>query len=405
MSRASGGWLLLLGALLAPVFLAAPGTVDLPIWLEWMGALRVHGLIAGYAAVAPEYPPLGFALLHATDQLAQATQASPFLVLKLTLLLMLYLTAGLVLAWTHQPRWAALVLFALLLDATAHGYLDIFGAPWLFAALWALGARRPLSAAALFSVSVLMKWQPLIALPFLLPCALGAGRSLSSLPQRLMALTLAALAPLLGCLAVFGLEPLTAFTRTLHHPQLSGNALNFNWLLTWMLHLLAPQHFGRLAQGRVFIIETHDAALLLAPRLLFALSYLAVLAYTWRLAAGQPGQRRWTLPLERALPIAALGYLSYFTFNPGVHENHLYVGMLLALACAWLAPAEWPMLAPWVVFENVNLVLFYGLDGTGLHFGRVAAGLDLSVLLAAFELALFGWSCWRLTHRRSAPAA
>ncbi len=394
--RRSGPCALLLVSCCAPVLLNAPGTVDTPIWLEWMDVLHAHGVVAGYPIPRPEYPPLSFVLLWSAERLGHALGLGHFESLKLSLLAALWLSSGIVWAWTRRAGWAALTQAALLLNAVGLGYLDVYGAPGLLACLWALHARRPLLAAASLALSVLCKWQPLVALPLLVPCALAAFPPGPTLGRRLGLLAAACLAPLGAALAVFGLEPLLAFERTLHHPQLSGNALNFNWLSTWMLHLWAPQRFGKLAQGRVFIIETRDFALLLGPRLLFAFAYTAAVWRAWR----DPRART----LAGALPLASVGYLAYFMFNPGVHENHIYVGALLALTSAWLAPRAWPRLGLWVVFANVNQVLFYGLTGTGLGVSRVAFGLDTSVPLAAFALGVFARHHWRYVWTRSVPA-
>ncbi len=373
--------LLLLITCCAPVLLQAPGTVDTPIWLEWMDVLHAHGLMAGYPLPRPEYPPLSFVLLWLVERCGHALGLDHFLALKLSLLGALWLSSAVVWAWTRHAGFAALTQAALLLNAVGLGYLDVYGAPTLLACLWALSAGRPLVAAVALSLSILAKWQPLLALPLLLPCALAAFGAGPSIARRLALLGAACLAPLGASMLLFGVEPLLAFERTLHHPQLSGNALNFNWLYTWALHVFAPQRFGRLAQGRVFIVETRDFALLLVPRLLFAVCYLAALRRAWS------DERARTL--AGALPVVVVGYAAYFLFNPGVHENHIYVGALLALASAWVAPREWPRLAAWVLLANVNQALFYGLTGTGLGVGRVLFGVDTSVPLALCALGLF----------------
>lgn len=392
-ARKRGEWVLLaLTSLAAPLFLRLPGTVDMSIWLDWLGFLRQHSLVDAYRLAAPDYPPLSFVLLWLVDRAGSALGLSAFAALKLSLLLALWLTSALVLVWTRRPALAALAQLALVLNAVAHGYLDVYGAPFLLMSLWALQSGRPRSFAAWLALSALTKWQPLIAAPFLLPCALSLFPERTPMLRRWLALALAGLTPLVVLLCVFDLEPVRAFGRTLQHPMLSANALNFDWLYTWMLHLVAPRRFGRLAAGRVFIIETRDFAILLLPRLLFLASYLVALARTWR----RPSART----LEGALPCATLGYLAYFMFNPGVHENHLYLVTVLALASAWLAPHAWPLLRVWIVFANLNLLLFYGLDGTGPHVSRVY-GVDLSVPLAALGLALFAWQYWYFLLRRS----
>jgi hypothetical protein len=43
----------------------------------------------------------------------------------------------------------------------------------------------------------------------------------------------------------------------------------------------------------------------------------------------------------------------------------------------------------WAALLNINMVVFYGLDGRGLPFSPVVGGLDMTLLLALLALLLF----------------
>jgi len=75
-------------------------------------------------------------------------------------------------------------------------------------------------------------------------------------------------------------------------------------------------------------------------------------------------------------------------FNIGVHENHLFLASLLAAALYWTDPTFFSTFATWALLANLNLFIFYGLDGQGLPFNRVI-GVDLPVVFSLVSLACF----------------
>jgi hypothetical protein len=79
--------------------------------------------------------------------------------------------------------------------------------------------------------------------------------------------------------------------------------------------------------------------------------------------------------------------LAQFTWNVGVHENHLFVPMIVAYV-GWTAEAV-PLFYVWTIASLAvfNMIAFYG-TGDGPGFSRVA-GIDGTVLLAASSMILF----------------
>src|SRR5262249_40600305 len=93
-----------------------------------------------------------------------------------------------------------------------------------------------------------------------------------------------------------------------------------------------------------------------------------------------------------------LGYLAYFTFNVGVHENHLFLPIILGLFLAAQNRSYLPLALATALIANLNLLVFYGIDGKGLPFDRVV-GIDLSVVLAVLEVVFFLWFAWTVSKR------
>ena len=94
------------------------------------------------------------------------------------------------------------------------------------------------------------------------------------------------------------------------------------------------------------------------------------------------------------------GYLAYFTFNAGVHENHLFIAMVLGLFLitmpdqlrrGWSRTRELWLGLGIVAFAHLNPLLFFGWRGGDRAPTLLGGpdGLDVSVLLATFSVVLF----------------
>src|SRR5438876_10605631 len=101
-----------------------------------------------------------------------------------------------------------------------------------------------------------------------------------------------------------------AMTR---HNFISAYALNFGWLHTWALHLWAPEKDGSLQNGEIDLIQTRDTLLMLPEKILFYVSYGAILiAFALQKKT-----------VKELIVYSMLGYLSYLLFNTGAAGNHL----------------------------------------------------------------------------------
>lgn len=394
--------LAVLTCLLALVFLASPGTPDVGLWLAWVGNLEQYGVRAGYAANQSDYPPLTSVILWLMMRLASWLNVEPFWALKGTLLGFLYATTVIWWAWTRNLVAASLLQLSLILNSVGLGYLDILMAPPLILGLWALAVERWLLFGLLFGVSAFIKWQPLVLAPLLAVYIwrkLSPGRfklarggktdqlkpkqargGWSHPPQLIQALAGPLLVTLL-VVVVFGGETLRALSAALAHPTLSGNALNLGWVITHGIRALSPASFGGLEEGLARYIQTDDWRLLSGPKVQFLLLYGLILLRCWR---AHPRFETW-------LTYALAGYLAYFTFNTGVHENHLFLAVILA-AALWAWGASGILFGVVALAANINLFVFYSIDGQGLWFSRVA-WVDVALPLAVLYVLIFGGYC------------
>src|SRR5262249_38730241 len=178
---------------------------------------------------------------------------------------------------------------------------------------------------------------------------------------------------------------LRAFQAALSHKNLSGNALNLNWIVTYFLHTLRPNQFGGLQNGLATYILTESWKITLIPRLLFFSTYLLTLFVFVRREKD----------FKNLVLFSIIGVLCYYTFNIGVHENHLFLVAVLAVILLWLDASYRGTAVVLILMSNINLFLFYGTDGILLRYERLFLGIDTSLPLAFFNvlyfLFLFGW--------------
>jgi hypothetical protein len=398
----SGIALLLFINLLAIGFLPSPGTGDVSIWGNWMREIWDRGLIQGYAQSDTDYPPLAFVLLAGVAKCAAAFGASPFAVLKCSLLLFLFVTVACFYWFTRNLILTVALEVALMLNSVALGYLDIYFAPFLIAAFFLFQRGQLTAGFVLFALSCSIKWQPLIVTPFiclyvLKPAQINASPQNPSLARRISPFAISTVAIVLPLFLIFGWKILDALKRAMtFHKFLSAYGLNLPWIETWALHLFNPEKYGSLQNGMIDIFLVRDPLIVWPNKILFYLSYAAILF----VFARQPKT------FARLVVYSILGYMAYFVFNLSVHENHLFLVCCLAWILVFIDAGQLIRAVNLTIAANANLFLFYGLFGQRIN--PVIAGVDITLLFAVANICLFagllvhtfrqdgiGWRLWR----------
>ncbi len=372
--------------------LRSPGTFDVDIWDFWVESCREHGLVEGYGwrETYINYPPLGVAMLYAVDKFSVAAGIPAYVVeepeitgFKISLLICLTATSIFFGLSTGSIVLAALIHLGLMLNSVALGYFDIYFAPTLVLAFWALRKERFFLATFFYALSCSIKWQPIMFAPFffLHVCDVTGLRGFAKLGAKRLAVTaiLPGLLVTVPLFAIFGVSILRALHLGAMHTMLSGYALNFNWIYTYFLHLWRPEVFGALEDGVCTIIRASHPREVLLPKCLFYGAYgLALVAHFRR-----------EKTFETFLVYGFVGYLSYFIFHTGVHENHLFPAVLFALLLYQANPVRHRLTALlFLVLPSLNEMLFYGIEGEPLAYSRVI-GIDLTVVLAALYVLVF----------------
>jgi hypothetical protein len=375
--------LALLMLCLVAAFINAPGTFDDYAFIQWGKALDGTGPFAGYGALRfkteLDYPPVGVFLMWLSLRLGHWLGWAELLSFKS--FLALGSCAGAVLAaWRRRVALDGLLLmlvvtpFGLLL-----GYTDVVYLPWLMVALYAADEERFGLAGAALAVAALIKWQPIILAPLLLLAAFRSRRD-----WRGFGIVLAPTVVLVGgTLALFGVAAcFDVFVTATKDEYLSGQGANIGWLMSWVFEVL---HVGGLQ-----VQPNGDVAILQVPSPVaavgWAMTVLRGLFYAMFL--GGLGIYAFGRKTRAAFLISALGScLTQFTCNSGVHENHLFPGMVVAFVAWQAGVVDGFLLAAIAVIAGLNVLLFYGV-GDGFDFIGWF-GADPTVFLALAEVIVF----------------
>ena len=103
---------------------------------------------------------------------------------------------------------------------------------------------------------------------------------------------------------------------------------------------------------------------------------------------------------ENLILFSLIGYLTYFMFCGGVHENHLFIVVILAAVLWWINKAYLTTFLIWSLMANINLFVFYGIDGKGLPFSRTIGGVDVAFILSIFNVVFFLVFVTKIIKRR-----
>lgn len=381
------GWpgvgFLLLVNLIAASLLFSPGTGDVATWETWIREMSAFGLTGGFIHSGTDYPPLSLIVLETVSRCADLFGINVLLTLKCSLLIFLIATAATFYWFSRDLILTATLEFSLILNSVALGYLDIYFAPFLIAAFFCLQRGHFTIGVLMFAISCSIKWQPLLLAPFIciyvMTAAVEGLSGRDKLFKRAMPFLIAALVVLLPLVVIFGAGAIINSLRraTTMHNFISGYALNFGWLHTWALHVWAPEKYGSLQNGEIDLIQSRDVLLMLPEKILFYLSYAAILiAFALQKKT-----------FKQLLVYSMLGYLSYFLFNTGVHENHLFPIACLAWILVFIDSSQLLRAINLSIAANINLFLFAGAFGQGVRC--VIAGVDITLLFALANIGLF----------------
>jgi hypothetical protein len=367
-------WILVLLCLFA--FLNTQAMHEMSTWVRWATLAQAIDPVYAYHNEPNAYPPGTVSVLF------MALSATPGLDPELSIKLLLALFSALVSCslgyWLKSWAIAYFSLIFFWVSSVMLGHLDVLYALPLVFSLWALSRKSWMAASFFFGVSTLLKWQPVIILPFIgiyllyevLGCEGGRARLL-----LVAQIVLPFIIVYLITFQVFGFSYLlSSVSGATQQDMLSGNALNLGWVLTFFV---TDSPDDMVASGYTYVDGAPDWMPILL-RLLFVSTYLFLTFLFVRSSKS----------FISLLIFSQAGVLAYVLFAAGVHQNHLTLAVPLAFILGSLVRPLTYQSGVVVAMAFFNLVVFYGFNGQPLAPMPEVGGIDFTVWLAIVYVGL-----------------
>lgn len=389
-------WIALLTMIMVSLTLFnSPGMGDMNYWNTWLDYARQYGLREGFRMQVDVAPPFGLILQIAMQRIWPGL--SNFVVLRLVNTFYLFFSAFVVHLLYKNAKVTLISFWGLILSANL-GYLDIELVPFIVLAFYFLSKEKYVLSSIFFSVACLIKFQPLVIMPFIVIYfvdVLDAEEKKFKLHisiKNMMQMTIPAILLGGGVLLIYGKELINTLYRALfaNGYAICPNGLNLGWVIQYWIEKYHADLFGPLDNGRIWIIWS-------VPSSYRSFSYIFVLIYALTAIIMLLHRKKdYALLLKCSL----VGYTAYFVYKYGVHENHLFIGMILMMLLYIKEPSKtnyYRMIMYNVIF-NINLYVFYVMG-----FGRVIGGvLDPTLILAIFNVIYLsitmGWLIYEVLH-------
>jgi hypothetical protein len=259
-------------------------------------------------------------------------------------------------------------------------------------ALAAACVGQPWLAGAGFALAVLTKPQAALLGPVVVLAVVNAApgaRRVAALAAASVAGLAVLAAGILPYVVAGSFENLVQAMASLgRHRDLSANAANAWWLVTWLMR--GAYAVADLGWFDAFVLPVRRPLAIATivdlgypnPRAFASLAVMAVMGWgLWK--------NRGARDLSRVAALGGWAVFAYFVLGVAAHENHGFLVLpMLALAAA-LQPGWRPLAWTLSLTMALNLNAFYGLgDGVGSAIPRRITGLDLTVWLAALHVVL-----------------
>ena len=375
---------------LSLVFFSAEGTQNYLAWVYYLDLANAFGITDGYAYRVDTYPPFSHLILKLFYNFFSLLGLEVFSIIKISMIFFLYTSSLIIYFYSKSLKIAIFFIFSYVVCTLGSIDLDIFYGLFLILAFIALKKEKIILFSIFYCISILMKWQPIILAPFLMiyiaevniksfsiKSFIDAFKSLNF--QNLLKSFLVVLIFVLICFVTYGFLPIVkSFYVSLNHNYLSGNALNFNWFITWLLQLVE----GRSYEGRILFtkIYSHYPNYVYLGTVIFFLIYFSILLiFSFK-------KRR---NIEDLYFFCALAFFAVFIFNKGAHSNHLF-GATLLFILLFIENRKWIFHAiTTVMISNANIIMFYGINGSGKRLGVINNSFDLTLILTILNVFYF----------------
>ena len=370
-------YLIFLGSLLA--FLGAQGTGDHKYFFEWVNNVDTYGLIEGFKMNQNCYPPLATLILYIFNRVFSFIPGSALFAIRFSTLLAMMISCIIVQLIFRNVNLCYILFFSLIFSVT-NGYLDILMLPLGLISYYMICKEKYFLFGLFLSLACLIKFQPLIILPII---AVGyfefEWKEYVHVKWKNGIKTMTGgVIPVLLMFLVYGKPFLYSIMSSMStvFEYLSPNGLNVGWIIQSIYEIVT----GSMDDNKFVIMNAEPCRALVLFKYVFWIIYLCIFIKILLTKS------RTRLDIIKGCLVV---YTAYYLFNTNVHENHFFIGVILA----FLMYAEAKDLYQIMIFAtymfNINLLVFYGIWGTTNGFNRVICGkIDPTLYLACVNVIL-----------------
>lgn len=278
-----------------------------------------------------------------------------------------------------------LLTFSLTVNTQGLAYVDIYTIPSVIASLIFLYKKKYFLTGLLLGITISIKFEPILLVPLYGVTIFNFQQPLRKSIKDSLKFLLGLVPLVAGLWALLLTHPGGYDMATIQYnvlfnaPYLSGHALNFNWILTYLLHLFQPENYSPLGLGGLVLFIGGDNVFW--PRYIFYFISVIIIFKYWFFQKKN---------FSNLLTASIMMYFSHYIVNREVHEQHLFYTVILALALYLYKSSKENLhfLILVDIMNAVNLILFYGFTGTAFT-GRVFLGLDITVVFAFYYLIIY----------------
>lgn len=281
-----------------------------------------------------------------------------------------------------------LATFSLIISTQGLAYLEIYTIPFLILSLIFLYKKKYFFSGLIFGITISIKWEPFLLIPLFFATLINPGEKKELIIKNLLYFLVGFLPlPLIFWMLVLiqpnGDQPLQQFIGLIKVPFLSGQALNLNWIISYLLHILDPVNYLSLEHIGGLNRPFRDAYPIYLRGLPFYAAHFIILFRYWLFQKKN---------IVNFLTSATLIFFSHSILNIGAHENHLFYAVFLALLLFSTLPTlghRYLLILLDIMF-TINLIFFYSFTGPQA-FNRLFFGFDITVLFATYYVIIYGW--------------
>ncbi len=269
--------------------------------------------------------------------------------------------------------------------------VNIYLIPTLFLSIYFLSKEKFFLSGFLFGITLSIKWQPIILVPIFGATLVDLYKYLRKSIRDLVFFSLGfAIVPVASWYLVFiqpgGKEAADrAFDFLIHGaPLLSGQALNLNWIATYILHIIYPNNFNSLVyyDGLNRQILTNYSPFIFQGLLFYIASFLIILKF-------------WTRKEKSLFQITVACMMVFFAhqiLNKSAYEKHIFYTIIFMLFAYLLHPTKNNryLVMLFDIMTTMNLIFFYGFAGS-MDVNRLVFGFDITIIFSIFYVFVFLW--------------